>query len=70
MKKLIGILLIVASVMLGYFGIQKYEESSKSVSIGSLELKASNEEERQNAFLMMGGGFILFAVGLYALAKK
>ncbi|MCX2744016.1 DUF3185 family protein [Mangrovivirga sp. M17] len=65
MKKIIGVVLIVAGLVLLYTGYNKYEESTGSLSIGELELSSTDKEGRNMAFVMFGGAFIsLFAGGM------
>jgi uncharacterized membrane protein YidH (DUF202 family) len=70
MKTVIGIVLIVGAIGLGYMGAQKWEDGSKSVSIGNLELSANNKSTQEEAYLYLGGAIALLVGGVFVLKKK
>ena len=47
MKKIIGIILIVAALVLGYLGITGLNESSTSVELLGMEIKAQDGQEKE-----------------------
>jgi len=47
MKRVIGIILIVGALVLGYFGINGLSESSTSVEVMGLELKAEDNNGKR-----------------------
>ena len=69
MKTIIGIILILAAVFLGYLGIQKWDKSSKSLSIGKLEISADNTSGRNTAYIYLGGAIILLIGGIVIVKK-
>lgn len=69
MKKIIGLLLIAGGLYLGYEGYNQYNKSSKSLSIGKLELSATNEKGAQTAYMYIGGGLVLLLAGVYLVRK-
>lgn len=69
-KKIIGIVLIVASLLLGYFGINKVSNNDASVEIVGVEINASNESEKTKGFIYIGLAVVLFAGGLYTMNQK
>ncbi len=69
MKKILGILLIVGAIVLGYFGVEKWNDSSKSLSIGKLEVSAEKTSERNMAYFFLGGAVALLVGGILVLKK-
>lgn len=59
MKKIIGIILILAGVGFALWGFQQYDDSHKGISIGKLEITA--EKDNGSVHLISWG---LAAVGL------
>lgn len=69
-KKIIGIILIVASLALGYMGINKVSNNDASVEIMDVEISASNESEKTQGYIFIGLAVVLFIGGLYTVNKK
>ena len=69
-KKIIGIVLILASLALGYMGVNKISNNDASVEIMDVEISASNESEKTKGFIFVGLAVIMFAGGLYTVNKK
>jgi len=70
MKQIIGILLIVAALVLGYMGIRGLGESSKSVELLGMEITAEDGAAKQNAYIELGLGVIALVGGVYLLGGK
>ncbi|MEX1003201.1 MAG: hypothetical protein WDZ35_13870 [Crocinitomicaceae bacterium] len=70
MKKIIGILLIVGSIVFGYFGYKQFSDSSKSLEIGKLELKAQDSEKKNQAYLLFAGSAICLLIGIPLAVRK
>jgi hypothetical protein len=68
--KIIGILLIVGSLFLGYSGFNKIKNSSSSVKIIDLELGVSNKTEKELGYIYIGLAVVIFGGGVYTLKKK
>ncbi|TPV35799.1 DUF3185 family protein [Paucihalobacter ruber] len=68
--KIVGILLIVAGVFLGYLGITKIVDNSAEVKIFDLEIDVSNESGKEQGYVYLGIAALLFAGGVYSLKKK
>ncbi|WP_445454148.1 hypothetical protein [Flavobacterium sp. 25HG05S-40] len=68
--KLIGALLIIASISVGYIGMNKIADNTKEVNFLGLKINASNESGKQQGYLYVGAAILLFAGGLYALKSK
>lgn len=68
MKKLLGILLILAAIALGIFGYKKYDENKADLKIGDLELSAKNTSG--NYWIYWGIGGISLVIGIGLLSRK
>ncbi|MEZ4877129.1 MAG: DUF5963 family protein [Flavobacterium sp.] len=68
-NKIIGIILAVVALYIGYIGITKVSKSTKEVNVLGLEIDASNESGKEKGYLYLGAAVILFAGGMYSLKK-
>lgn len=68
--KIVGIILIVASLFVGYMGINKIAANDASIEILGAELDLSNKSGKQQGYIFLGVAVILFGGGLYSLSKK
>lgn len=68
--KIIGIVLMVGGIALGYMGITKISDNSASVEILDLEIDISNESGKEQGYLYLGVAILLFAGGVYSLRKS
>lgn len=68
--KLIGAILIILSIGLGYVGFNKVSASSASVKVLGLEIDASNESGKTQGYIYLGLAVALFAGGIYTLNSK
>lgn len=69
-EKIIGIVLLLVSLYVGYLGINKVTSNSKEVKVLGLEIEASNESGKEKGYMYIGLAVVLFAGGLYSLNKK
>ena len=69
-KKIIGLLIILGGLLLGYTGIKKVMNSDASVEVLGLEIDASNKSGKQQGYVFVGLAVVLFAGGIYTLNKK
>lgn len=70
MKTVIGIILIVAALVLGYLGVNKIQESANSVEIMGIELSAEDKGGKETGYIQLGLGVVALAGGVYLLGKK
>jgi len=70
MKKIIGIILIIVSLYLGYTGITTYSNSGKSLKLGKLELSAENQKKQSTAYMYLGLAILAFAGGVFVIKKN
>ena len=68
--KIIGIILIIASIGLGYVGVNKISDSTKDVSVLGIEFKASDESGKTQGYIYVGLAIVLFIGGVASLRKK
>lgn len=68
MRSLIGILLILGGIVLGYFGFDKMQNNKADIKIGDLEISAKDKGNTTNAYLMIGGGAVMLIAGAVLLA--
>lgn len=70
MKKIIGIILIVAALVLGYLGINGLNESSSSVELLGMEITAQDGQAKERAYIELGLGVVALIAGVYLLGRK
>lgn len=68
--KILGTVLLIAAIILGYFGVTKVANSSSEVKVLGLEIDASNESGKEKGYMLIGLAVVLFAGGLYSINKK
>jgi hypothetical protein len=68
-SKIIGALLIIISLAVGYVGINKITESNNSVNLLGIKIEASDESGKQEGYLYTGVAIVLLVGGLYTLNK-
>jgi hypothetical protein len=69
MKRIIGILLLALSIYLGYTGIAKFSDSSSSVDVLGVELRAENTQQKNTSYLYIGFA-VIAAIGGIVLARS
>lgn len=70
MKKLLGIILILGALALGYFGYTKLEEGKAGIKIGDLEVTAQDDSSKQSAYIYFGLGALCLIGGLLVIRGK
>lgn len=70
MRSLLGILLVVGGIVLGYFGFQKMQDNKAGVKIGDLEITAKDQSNTTSAWVMIAGGVVAVIAGAVSLSKK
>jgi hypothetical protein len=68
--QVIGIILVVISLLIGYVGINKVADSTKEINLLGLKIDASNESGQQQGYLYLGLAVVLLGGGLYAMKSK
>lgn len=70
MKRIIGILLLVLALYLGYVGLTSFANSSESVEILGLELSAEDSQQKTTSFVYMGFALLSFIGGIFLVKDK
>ncbi len=68
--KIIGAILIIASLGVGYIGFNKVANSTAEINFFGLKIDASNESGQQKGYIYLGLAVALFAGGVYTINKK
>lgn len=68
--KIIGTILIIASLIIGYMGINKISKSTNQINLLGLKIEASNESEQQLGYIYLGVAIVFFAGGIYNINPK
>ena len=68
--KIIGAILILLSLGIGYIGFNKIADSTKSINFLGLKIDASNESGKQEGYLYVGLAVVLFAGGIFTVNKS
>ena len=69
-SKILGIILIFISLLIGYIGINKIGDNSKQVNLLGLKIDVSDESEKQQGYLYLGVAALLFVGGIFIINKK
>jgi hypothetical protein len=69
-SKIIGIILIVISLAVGYVGINKIADNTKEINLLGLKIDASNESGKEQGYLYLGLAVIILAGGVYTVNKS
>lgn len=68
--KIIGAVLIILSLGIGYLGFNKIADSGNSVKLLGVQIDASNESGKEQGYLYLGLAILLFAGGIYTINKS
>ena len=69
-SKMIGIILILISLGFGYSGFNKIADNTAKINFLGLKIDASNESGKQQGYIYLGLGILLFVGGIYTLNKS
>jgi len=70
LSKIVGVILIAASLFIGYMGVTKVSDSTAEVEVFDVELSASDEGAKTTGYIYVGVAVLLFVGGLYSVNKK
>ncbi|WP_276480799.1 DUF3185 family protein [Paraflavitalea pollutisoli] len=68
--RILGVLLLIGGILLGYFGYQKFDDNKAGVKIGDLEITAKDESKTTSGYIMMGAGVVAIIAGAVMLSRK
>lgn len=69
-SKIIGAILIIASLLVGYVGFNKIADNTAQINLLGLKIDASNESGKQQGYIYLGFAILLFGGGIYSLNKS
>jgi hypothetical protein len=69
-SKIIGVVLIVISLIVGYIGFNKIADNTQEINLLGLKINASNESGKQQGYLFVGLAMLLFGGGIYTINKS
>jgi hypothetical protein len=69
-NKIIGIVLIIGGLALGYTGFNKVSQNDASVKVLGLKIDASNESGKNQGYMYLGFAALMFVGGIFSLNKK
>ena len=69
-SKIIGAILIIISLGVGYVGFNKIADSTNSINLLGVQIDASSESGKQQGYLYLGLAIILFVGGIYTVNKS
>lgn len=67
MKQIIGGILIILSIVIGYDGFHKLQNSSADVKVLGIELKAEDSGSKETAFIELILAALVLGSGVYLL---
>ena len=70
MKKIIGVVLVLLAVYLGYMGITTFSESTESIKLLGIEITAQDSDTKSTAFIFIAFSVISLLGGLFLLKTK
>ncbi len=69
-SKIIGAILIIISLGIGYIGFNKIADNTKEINILGIKINASNQSGQQQGIIYSGLAIVLFAGGVYTLNRS
>jgi hypothetical protein len=69
-SKIIGAVLIIISLGIGYVGFNKIADSTNSIKLLGVKIDASNESGKEQGYLYLGLALVLFVGGIYTVNKS
>ena len=69
-SKLLGIIMLVAGLYLGYIGINKISNNTNNIKVLGMEIDASNENGQTKGILFLVGAAILVVGGARMMGTK
>ena len=70
LSKITGAVLILISLGIGYIGFKKITDNTTKINFLGLKIDASNESGKEQGYMYLGLGILLFAGGIYTLNRS
>lgn len=68
-SKLIGAVLIIISLFVGYVGFNKVSDNTKEINLLGLKINASNQSGREQGYMYVGFAVLLFGAGVFTMNR-
>lgn len=68
-SKLIGAVLIIISLFVGYVGFNKVSDNTKEINLLGLKIDASNQSGREQGYMYVGFAVLLFGAGVFTMNR-
>lgn len=69
-SKVIGIILVIISLTLGYVGFNKIAANTNEINLLGIKIEASNQSAKQRGYSYVGLALVLFIAGVYTINRK
>lgn len=69
-SKLIGAVLIIISLFVGYVGFNKVSDNTKEINLLGLKIDASNQSGREQGYIYVGFAVLLFGAGVFTMNRS
>jgi hypothetical protein len=69
-SKIIGTILIIICLGIGYIGFNKIADSTNSINVLGVQIEASNDSGKEQGYLYLGLAILLFVGGIYTVNKS
>lgn len=70
MKNVIGIVLVIVALILGYLGVTQIQESTDAVKFLGIELRAEDKGSKEAGYIQLSLGLVSLAAGIYLIGKR
>ena len=70
MKRILGVVLIIAALFLGFMGINKLDESGGTVNILGIKISAQDEGAKQTGYIFLGLGVLCLVGGVMMMRER
>ena len=70
MKKIIGLIILIGGLYVGYLGIQQFQKSTNSAEVLGIELSANNEGGQMTGIIELVLAVAMFGGGVYLISNR
>lgn len=70
MKRILGVVLIIAALFFGYLGINKLDASGGTVNILGIKISAQDEGAKQTGYIFLGLGALCLVGGIMMMRER
>jgi hypothetical protein len=69
-KKILGIILILASLAVGYLGVNKISDNTKKAEILGVDFEVSKKSKTTEGYIFVGLAVVMFVGGIAMITKS